>query len=1240
MPEPRPRSSDAERLAALAQYDVMFSPAEEAFDRITELAVHLLNAPMAGLYFLGEEGPWAKSEVGIDAERVPLDASFFVHHFGADGVVVMPDARQDARLAHNPAVTGAPGVRFYAGAPVITSDGHTLGVLCVIDTAPRSPETFGPDEQHTLQKLAAVVMDELEYRVPPGLRKDLLDRGTEGVLTTDAQWRFTYVSQRAGMLLQQSRDDLLGHPAQDLFSDMLDIETDALRSALQTNGHAEYEVHAPALDAWLHVRIHANDDGLSIYLNDTPCPREAEEIPSAREQYLSVVFDSIGDAIIMTGPDGCIDAANTIAEALTGWTRAEAEGARISDVLQLHSAETGDRIERPVEKVLRENSVFELPRHTVLTARDGSERQISGRAAPICAEDGALLGMALAFRDVTGQYKRRRALEVQRERLEMALIGGSIGMWDWDMQTNETIYDERWAAIIGRTLEEIECENSFFERHTHPEDLKRVYADIERHAHGEIPYLDQEIRMRHEDGSWRWVSDRGLIVERAEDGTPLRMVGTHVDITKRKQAEQALRRQRDLLQNIFDASPVAIVTVDAQGQFVRASSQAQDVLGLKPTAVEGRTFNDPAWHIIDADGHPVPDEDLPFARVMATGKPVYGLEHTIAWPDGAQRLLSVNGAPLKADSGEPDGAVFVLDDITEQRAAKTRLQMQLETLQQVATRAPLETTLRDLITAIEAQRPGMKGSVLFFDRLQNRVQHGVAPSLPDAYSAAIDGLAIGAAAGSCGTAMYKGVPIIAEDIKSDPRWAGYRDLALKHGLRACWSVPIFDAGGDVLGSFALYHEEPTTPTDADRTLIDQARSLAGIAIEHHRNAETLRSREQRVQALYDAMSTLARSETRRDLGKVLLTLVTDTLAYPICAVRYAEGNGLVPAVVSTACQAVLGPREEYAIDGPRAAARAFRTGQTLHYNDAAAANITDAPEQVQSVAYVPLGPYGNLSVATTEANRIDPFDVRLLDILAHNAASVLCRIERERELVKAKETAEEMNRLKSTLLANMSHEIRTPLTSIIGFSDMLRDTAEGESTELLDMICSSGRRLERTLTSVLDLAQLESKSIQLNPEQLDLTAEVDMAASLFRHRAQQKGIALTTTLPDGPVAASLDPGAFQRTLYNLVSNAIKFTDDGHIGVHLERAGAQAILRVEDTGIGIEEDQLERIFDAFTQESEGYARSYEGVGLGLSITKRLVALLGGTIAVESSKGEGSVFTVTLPCTPAEDGTSAG
>lgn len=235
----------------------------------------------------------------------------------------------------------------------------------------------------------------------------------------------------------------------------------------------------------------------------------------------------------------------------------------------------------------------------------------------------------------------------------------------------------------------------------------------------------------------------------------------------------------------------------------------------------------------------------------------------------------------------------------------------------------------------------------------------------------------------------------------------------------------------------------------------------------------------------------------------------------------------------------------------------------------------------------------------------------------------------EEQLVEAKENAEEMLQLKSSILNNMSHEIRTPLTGILGYAEMLVDNLAGEEKEFADTIMQSSRRLMETLDSVLKLSQLERGETDLELTRIDLGEEVESWVSSLQPLADKKGLTLQSFV-SSPHACIVGDEAFTRRIVNnLVSNAIKFTDEGSVTVEVGTREDDVFLRVTDTGIGIDPDFQENIFDAFTQESTGLRRSHEGNGLGLAITKRLVDRLKGVITVESQKQEGSTFTVWFP-----------
>ncbi len=252
-----------------------------------------------------------------------------------------------------------------------------------------------------------------------------------------------------------------------------------------------------------------------------------------------------------------------------------------------------------------------------------------------------------------------------------------------------------------------------------------------------------------------------------------------------------------------------------------------------------------------------------------------------------------------------------------------------------------------------------------------------------------------------------------------------------------------------------------------------------------------------------------------------------------------------------------------------------------------------------------------------------------VDYLVGYTLDVTERKRYETSLVEAKEQAEELGRLKSAFLANMSHEVRTPLAGIIGFAEVLMDELGEPHVEAAQLIRQSGMRLLDTLNSVLDLARLEANAVDLDLVRLDVGAETAAAGRLLSAMAAPRGLPLTVETPPAPVFTFLDARAYHRVLVNLVSNAIKFTNAGEVRLSVTVEGDEAVVRVRDTGIGMDAAFLPHVFDEFRQESSGLTRSHQGSGLGLAITRHLVGLMHGRLAVESEKGVGSTFIVRFP-----------
>ena len=233
------------------------------------------------------------------------------------------------------------------------------------------------------------------------------------------------------------------------------------------------------------------------------------------------------------------------------------------------------------------------------------------------------------------------------------------------------------------------------------------------------------------------------------------------------------------------------------------------------------------------------------------------------------------------------------------------------------------------------------------------------------------------------------------------------------------------------------------------------------------------------------------------------------------------------------------------------------------------------------------------------------------------------------------EQSESANLAKDQFLANMSHELRTPLNGIIGFSEFLVDQKAGslnpKQQEYLNDILNCSKHLLQLINDVLDLAKVGAGRMELNPETFPLAKAVGEVCAVAKAIAQRKRIVLKTEIAPGLDAVTLDQQKFKQVIYNLLSNAVKFTDTGgQVDISASPAGQGRFrVAVKDTGIGIKPEDVQRLFKEFEQLEGGLSRLYEGTGLGLALSRKIVELQGGVITVESEPGRGSTFAVTLP-----------
>jgi PAS domain S-box-containing protein len=435
---------------------------------------------------------------------------------------------------------------------------------------------------------------------------------------------------------------------------------------------------------------------------------------------------------------------------------------------------------------------------------------------------------------------------------------------------------------------------------------------------------------------------------------------------------------------------------------------------------------------------------------------------------------------------------------------------------------------------------------------------------------------------------------------------------------------------------------------------DRFMAISHDITEQKRREEKLKRRQEDIEVLYEATRRLLRAESQEAIYDRIHEVLREVFNYDVVGTGMREESVIRPVRTERSGGADMPRLSPRPTDGNSIAAQVLRDGETVVVKDTGSLENNVDYGDLCSAAGVPIGKWGVIIVGWAEGESFNRFNVRLIEVLAGYAALVLDRLGREERLLEAKEEAERASRVKSSFLANMSHEIRTPLTSILGFAEAIgeetsRLTERSDASELRSLaefarlIEKSGQRLMDMLTGVLNLSKLEAGEMDLTPERVDLAIEAEDVAEQFKPQAKEAGINLRVEAERSPILARADENGIQIALDNLLSNGIKYTEEGgRVWVRAYEEDGTAILEVEDTGTGMNPEKAEELFEPFRQESEGMTREYEGTGLGLSVTKQVVEEMGGSVAVDTEKGEGTCFTVWLPLAEEErsDGEDSG
>ncbi len=531
-------------------------------------------------------------------------------------------------------------------------------------------------------------------------------------------------------------------------------------------------------------------------------------------------------------------------------------------------------------------------------------------------------------------------------------------------------------------------------------------------------------------------------------------------------------------------------------------------------------------------------------------------------------------------------------------------------LEKIAKGGPLKESLEAIVELIEQQAPGMICTILLLDEDGHTVRNGAGPSMPAVVTQALDGLQIGPAAGSCGTAAYRRERVIVEDIATHPYWEAYKSLALDHGLRACWSSPILSAERDVLGTFAIYYREVRGPSAEELAWVDAATHLASIAIARERADLRLRRSEALLSLVYDNVDDV-----------IFYMGVEGEDRY-----RVLYANSAFERITGVPCASIIGRLMTDLMP-----AKALKTA-LAKYREAVTTgeNVTweyedNFPKGVK-IGEVTLCPVRDArGVCTNVVSTVH-------DVTSRKSA------EREREELHAKVSLAHRMQALGTLAGGIAHDFNNVLSVILSYAEILsHEFASGEP--LAEDVGEIRKAALRATEMTRQLLAFSHKQV-LEPRVVDPTQALSSMTKMLT-RLLGADIELTVIAPSSVANIRVDPTQLEQVLMNLAVNARdampqggKLTieianvslDADYVRLHPGAiVGPHVVLAVSDTGIGMDRATQARIFEPFfTTKEKG-----KGTGLGLATVFGIVKQSGGSIWLYSEPGQGTTFKIYLP-----------
>ncbi|MFA5630979.1 MAG: PAS domain-containing protein [Porticoccaceae bacterium] len=753
--------------------------------------------------------------------------------------------------------------------------------------------------------------------------------------------------------------------------------------------------------------------------------------------------------------------------------------------------------------------------------------------------------------------------------------------WAANEQGRLTYVNRAVVTFTGVPMAQLLASGAF--DRVHEDDQHSVRVLWPQAVAGKSDY-QARFRMRRSDGQYRWMLTRAEPQwddERHLSG----WFGSTLDIHDEKALDDKNSELGARVSQILEAITDGFVILDDQLRIEFANRAMDTILAAGSAPCAGKDFLAALPAALRDVLAPVVQAGLTEAKAL------------LCQID--ERFFDVRCLPQKG------GLALSFRDVTENQRAQRLQDMEARVMAMVLREERLATILAEMVRGIEQVLPHAMASVLLLDDDGIHMRHGAAPSLPQAFNSAVAGQPIGPGAGACGTAMYRKEQVVVSDIGSDPLWADYRELALCHGLRACWSTPIFDGAGKVLGSFAVYYRQLKSPGQEDLLLTERISHLAAITIQNYRQEIALRESEARFRQMDEAMDDVFWMEDLHSNELIFLSPTFEKLfGYPAQLFDHQPSSWIT----------LVHPEDRERIQKKVAQAHE---------------NWDQAPEALR---YRMIRKDGVVRWVDDRA-----FLIRDGQGRPWRLTGVIRDITDQKALERQLRESQRMEAI-GQLTGGIAHDFNNLLTVILGNASLLEEwLADREDLQELARMTATAAQRGADLTQRL-LAFARRRSLE--PRAVAVPALIEDMMPLLA-RSLGPHIEIHTRHQPGIWQAMADPSQLENALLNLSINARDampgggrlvietrnlWLDQAQVaGLGDMRPGPYLRIDVSDTGAGIAAENLEHIFEPFftTKDVD------KGTGLGLAMVYGFARQSQGYISVHSETGAGATFRLFLP-----------